>query len=229
MEDLTILFLTANRVPEKWAVYHRSVLVEAIGDSPVISLSRKPIGFGFNVLDTEPESISNIYWQMLRGARLATTKYIGIAEDDTLYEREHFTHRPQDDRFAYNMSRLGIFTWESNPAFFYKNRVSNATLIAPRELMVEALEERFRKHPPGTASSITGELGRANVENKLGVTVRKQQLFFTDVPVIRFDHDFGTDHTARSHRKKMGCMKAYDIYYWGKAADLVKIWQMWKN
>jgi hypothetical protein len=225
MSDITILFLTANEVPKAWSVYQMEVLKEAAEDNPIISLSRKPIDFGYNVLDTEPKCLANIYFQMLRGAKIADTPFIGIAEDDVLYEKEHFSFRPHPDKFAYNMSRLGIFTWLKRPAYFFKNRVSNSTLIAPRKLMIEALEERFKKNPPGTASSITGELGRANIETKLGVTIRQQQLFFTDIPVIRFDHDFGYDGAARRHRKRMGCMQSYDIYYWGKVTDLRKKWR----
>jgi len=41
-KDLTIIFLTSNKVPKEWAEYHKNVLLEAIGDYPLIIISREP-------------------------------------------------------------------------------------------------------------------------------------------------------------------------------------------
>lgn len=220
--DLTVIYLTANELPEKWAGYQRNILIDAIGDTSLICITRKPINFehGKHIIDTEPKSIFNIYLQMLRGAELATTQYIAIAEDDVLYAREHFSDfRPPEDAFAYDMNRLGLFTWSKDTRFFWKNRVSNSMLIAPRKLAIEALKERFAS---SMAYSIHGELGRGNIDKKLGVTPRKKIEFFSEVPSIRFDHDFGYDHASRHHRKKEGPIQAYSIPLWGDAKELVK-------
>lgn len=217
--DLTVLFLTANEVPDTWAAFQMMTLYEAAHGSPIISISRKPVRFGTNILDTDEKSIYNIYLQMLKGAKLAKTPYIAIAEDDVLYHEEHFKFRPASDTFAYDMNRLGLFTWSKNPMYFWKNRVSNSMLIAPRELMIQSLEERFASP---MAYKIHGELGRNNIENKLGITLRKKVEFFAEEPSVRFDHDFGYDHASRHHRKKEGPIRAFDIPVWGKANELVK-------
>lgn len=218
---LTIIFLTANRVPKKWAKFHKEKLLEAISSFPIITISREPLDWGTNIVQTEDYGISNIYFQLLKGAKMAKTDYIGVAEDDILYPKEHFEFRPPLDTFAYNMNRFNLFTW-GKPTYFWKNRMANATLIAPRRLTIKALEERFTKHPNGTPGGITGELGRPNVEDKLGVTHQKSLWFSTDISVIKIDHEFGIDRLARTHRKGMGILRAYDIPYWGKAEDLVK-------
>lgn len=218
--DLTIIMLTANRVPEKWADFHRAMLIKAAGNSPLITISRKPLNWGLNLLDTEPYSISNIYFQILKGAKQAETDFIAIAEDDTLYPEEHFTFRPPKDSFAYNKNRFGLFTW-GRPTYFWKDRISNSTLIAPRELAIEALEERFKKYPQGTPSYFTGELGRTNIEDKLQVSHRKSCWFSSEISVIRLDHELGVDRLSRTHRKAMGILRAYDIPYWGKADNIV--------
>jgi hypothetical protein len=36
---------------------------------------------------------------MLRAAKIAKNPYIAIAEDDTLYNQEHFGYRPRDGEF----------------------------------------------------------------------------------------------------------------------------------
>src|SRR3990167_6204651 len=99
-DDITIIFLTQNKVPEKWVNYHRTVLEDAADGAPIISVSRKPIDFGTNIIQTEPESAVNIFWQTLKAAKIATTPYIGMAEDDALYPKEHFhSFRPEPDFF----------------------------------------------------------------------------------------------------------------------------------
>lgn len=219
--DLTIIMLTANRVPEAWALFHKEKLLAAAGSCPIITISRKPLDWGINLHDTEDYTISNIYYQLLRGAKAATTPYIAVAEDDTLYPKEHFEYRPPFDTFAYNMNRFNVFRWSRRPTYFWKDRISNSTLVAPRQLTIEALEERFAKYPDGTPKFFTGELGRPNIESKLGVSSRKSTWFSTENSVIRIDHELGIDRLARTHRKGMGILRAYDIPYWGKASDLV--------
>lgn len=219
--DITIIMLTANRVPKKWAEFHKEKLLEAAGSSPIITISREPLDWGINVLQTEPYGISNIYVQLLKGARMAETDYIAVAEDDALYPKEHFEYRPPLDTFAYNQNRFNLFTW-GKPTYSWKNRMGNFTMIAPRKLLIEALEERFQKYPKGTPDGITGELGRLNVEDKLGVTHRKAIWFSTEISIIHIDHEYGIDRLARTHRKGKGILQSYDIPYWGKAEDIIK-------
>lgn len=223
-QDLTIIMLTASRVPEKWAKFHKEKLIEASNGAEIITISRKPLDWGTNLLDQEPYHISNIYYQLLKGAKMAKTEYIAVAEDDTLYPQEHFEFRPPKDVFAYNQNRFGIFSW-GKPTYFWKDRISNSTLIASRKLVIEALEERFKKYPDGTPTGLTGEMGRNNIEDKLGIARRKAIWFQTEISVVRVDHEKGVDKLARSHRKGMGILRAYDIPYWGKAEDIVKIFK----
>jgi hypothetical protein len=144
--DITIILLTANRVPKQWAQFHKQKLLEAVAGAPIITISREPVDLGINLIDTENYQISNIYYQLLRGAKEAETEFIAVAEDDTLYPKEHFLFRPPADTFAYNMNRFNVFRWSRVPTFFWKDRISNSTLIAPRKLTIEALEERFKKY-----------------------------------------------------------------------------------
>lgn len=221
MKDITILFLTVNEVPEAWAEYQKQTLLKAVGDTPIITLSMKPLDWGVNVLQDRPRSLSNIYWQMLRGAKMATTPFIGIAEDDTLYQEEHYSHRPAPDEFIYNISHWMLFTW-GDPTYHWRNRRGNYSMIAPRELMIEALEERFAKYPDGTPEDKTGELGRERIDRRLGLTSRKTKDFGTTIPIVNFQHDFSMEDYQRRHVKRMGLLRAYDIPHWGQAKKLVE-------
>ena len=131
--NLTVIFITANRLPEHFAAYHRKILLDAVAGHELITVSRIPMNLGKNILDAGEKSHLNMYLQMLKAAKVATTPYIATAEDDVLYPAEHFNFfRPPLDTFTYNMHRWSLYTWVPN-LFSMKRRKSNCTLIAPRE------------------------------------------------------------------------------------------------
>lgn len=224
-KDLTVIFLTASEIKEDFAILQRAILSEAIGPYPLISVSRKPLDFGQNIIDDGPRGVSNIYRQMLRAAKIADTDYIAIAEDDTLYHPSHFNFfRPPLDTFAYDQNRFALFTW-GDPIYSWRNRKSNASLIAPRKLLIEALEERFTKWPDGTPPEKTGEVGRERVERNLGLSHFKCVEVFNEISLIQFNHDNASEDRQVKHRKRLGQIKAYDLYYWGPAKDLRKLYE----
>jgi len=216
MTDLTVIFLTVNRVPEKWAEYQKSVLLEAIGETPVITISKKPLNWGTNLIQEEEPSVKNIYQQILRGAKLAKTPYIAIAEDDTLYHKSHFEHRPPKDTFGYEGHRWGLLTW-GKPTYYFKDRISNATLIAERDLVVRSLEDRFKNYPDNDL----GELGKEK-----GTTLKRYEsvYFWSEIGVVYFSHVNSLDPTEQHKSKRMSHVKAFDIPHWGRSEDLVKKW-----
>jgi hypothetical protein len=207
-----------------WVGYHLQCLAYALQDEPVITLSKKPMSFGLNILDKhEEKSYWNIYRAMLRGARAAKTPFVAVVEDDTLYSPAHFKEfRPKLDEVSYNRSRWSLFSWENKPMYCVRQRVSNCSLIASRGLLIEALEEREAKYPNG--NDYVGEVGRPIVERRLGVTPRKMVEWYSTVPIIQLNHPHGIDETQQRKWKKHGQLKAYDIPYWGKAEDIVRIY-----
>jgi hypothetical protein len=220
--DICILFLTVNKVPKYWSEFQRKVLMEAAGKIPIITVAKEKQDWGsVNLIQEEPISVSNIYWQMLKVAKTVDTKYVAIAEDDVLYPYEHFhSFRPPLDTFAYNSIRWQVHTWE--PTYYWRSKIANYSLIAPRELMIEALEERFKKYPDGIPEEKAGELGRWTVEKRLKVEVRKAIEFRTTIGLVCVHHDFGIDPLERNHRKRMGMLRAFDIPYWGRSEDVIK-------
>lgn len=214
MNDLTIIMLTANRVPEKWAAYHKQVLMDAIGDTPIITVSRKPLSWGTNIIQEGELGVNTIYRSILRACLLAETPFIAIVEDDTLYHKSHFLHRPPADSFGYEGHRWGLFTW-GVPTYYYKDRISNATLIASRELIISSLEERFAVYP----DTGVGELGK---EKGMAIDRKNTVMFWSQYAVIYFSHVNSLDPTEQHKSKKMSHVQAYDIPYWGRAEDLVR-------
>ena len=217
MKDLTCIFLTVNRVPEKWTQYQKEVLLKAIGDTPIITISKKPLDWGTNLIQEEEPSMQNIYRQILRGAKLATTPYIAIAEDDCLYQKEHFTYRPPLDTFAYDYHRWGLMTYPvfGRNSFYYNDRMSNSTLIAPRELTIETLEERFNKYPNHRIGELGKEAGTVLTRNKVvRYCPMSSNVFLSHVNAI--------DPYEQKMKKRRGFVRAYEIPYWGRPKDILK-------
>lgn len=225
MGDITILYLTNNRLPEPWVKFHSEKLLEAVGLNPVISFSREPVNIGQNLLQDQPPSKANIFWQMLRGAKLATTEYIAVAEDDTLYPIGHFDECRGD--VVFNQHRWSLYTW--NPVYSLKNFLrTNATFIGKTSLVIEALERRFKKYPMGSEMPywMGGEIGVA--EKHLDLPQYRVHEFKSINPVVQLDHDYFTvfeekETVERRHNKKLGTIQAFDIPYWGSAELLTNL------
>jgi len=231
-QDLTVIFYTANVLHEPFAGTVRKQLLKAKGDYPLISVSQKPMDFGINICVGDiGRSHLNIYRQILIGCKAAQTKYVAMTEDDALYSYEHFHNfRPSAGKFAYDMNKWSIFTWIKPPAFFYRYRKVVNSLIAERQMLIDALEERFKKVEELMALgkkeeeiiSRWGDPGR--YERNLRVTRRPSEECTTSVPSIIFNHEEAFGFTSLGKRKKLGDQKADELPGWGKAQDIVKFW-----
>ena len=231
MKDLTIIYYTSNWL-DTYNPYFlantKKQLLEAAKGLPIISVSQKPMDFGVNICVGDiGRSHLNIYRQILIGAKAAKTKYVAMAEDDILYSYDHFhTNVPEKDTFAYNMSKWSIYTWTKPPMFSFKARLVVNSLIAKRDMLVEAMEERFNKIKGVKDEDIPisrwGDPGRC--EEKLGVSVRATEKFWSTVPNVVFSHPEAFGYGNLGARKRMGCLRAFEVLYWGKAEDILKLY-----
>lgn len=228
--DITAVFLTSNTVPKYWTAYHKKVLLNALGDIKLLIVSRKPMNYGnVNLLDFGKKSATNYYVQLLKAARLVSTPYIAIIEDDTLYSKDHFTcYRPPLDTFAYNIHRWSVATW-GEPVYSKKDLKAGAAGIYPRFELIDALEEKLSVVPLNASPDygfIMGEPGTGG-EARLNIKIRKSKGFNSVIPIIQFNHDYFSnarndkEMIARRHTKSFGIVRAYDIPYWGRADKLI--------
>jgi hypothetical protein len=229
MNDLTILYISASEMPEHWMKFQIGHLVASAAGSPIVSVTRKPLDLGTNIPDDGEKSYWNIYMQMLRAAKIATTPFVAMAEDDVLYTPEHFRDfRPRMDEVSYDRSRWSLFAWEPNPIFCLRQRISNCSLIAPRQLLIEALEERREKFPNGLENAVCGEVGRRSLEHNLGLTIRKSVEWWCKNPIVMLNHltgtdvgDYGVNAKGRHMYKPHGQIKALEIPHFGTARKVV--------
>lgn len=215
--DMSVIYYTANIVPEHFAGHIRGQIVKAAGEIPIISVSKKPIDFGVNIcVGDTPRNQYQIYQQALAGAKVANTPYIALCEDDVLYSEAHFKFRPKPGHWGYNMNPWSVFTW-GEPLYTYKapgGRRNLNGLICERELFIRAMEERFSKWTEETYDlNIFGEPGK--YDNQLGTTPYPSQDFYTNPPNIVFSHQTNLQFQGLGKRKALGQIRAYTIPYWG--------------
>jgi hypothetical protein len=225
MNDISIIFYTANRISDEMMNKNIEVLKESAGDIHIISISQKPMDLGTNVVfESKEQCHLNIYKQLLLGAKLANTKYIATAEDDTFFHSSHFQLRPSDENtFTYNMNKFSYFTWKPD-IFSNRGRRTLNALIAPRLKLIEALEERFNLYPDESKIPLCywAEMSRNVYERHLGVTEQKGEEVYSDVPIVMVNHSKSLNYLKQGTRKRLGDERATSLEYWGDAKNFKK-------
>jgi len=212
MNSHTILYYTANLIPENFASNVRKHLLEISGGTPIISISHKPIDLGENIcVEGFPVCPYSVYRQILIGAKKANSKYVICCEDDALYVLEHFNFIPSDDMFCYNINRWSV----TRDIFFYRERRLMSMCVSNRKLMIDTLEKRFEKYPEQVPHF--GEPGR--FERILKLPEVKIGSFKTEIPTITFNHR----HNMGRKRNRTESDKIVDkLPHWGTAKELWK-------
>lgn len=228
--DLAIVYYTSNRLPNDFAEAVRERLIQSAEEVgvPIISISQKSIKLGTNFcLGDIGVSTLNLYRQVLLGAKIARTPYVALCEDDCLYLPSHFTnYRPPLTAFGYNQNKWTVFAWDSDPSPILSNKYHRCVLnqcIAPRNLLVEALEERFEYVEAGkfTEDKIKMHFCEPGRHEKwLGITIREKIEFNAPEPSIVFCHLNAMDRLGK--RKRHGEIRTDHCEPWGTATDLLR-------
>jgi len=233
MNDLTILYYTANEEPEFFLNNTKRVLLEAVGDTPIVSVSFKPTIVGDNctniVVGEGNRSNYKLYKQILIAAKEAKTDFVATAEDDMLYSKEHFQYRPGVDIFAYNTNKWSIFSWVNPPIFSFRIRKLMSSLIVRREALVKTLEERYAKYPTIELAEESvyplywGEPGR--FEDHLFIEKLKSEEYQPTIPNVMFSTEEALGYLSLGNRKAHSKVLSDEIPYWGKASDVLKFYK----
>lgn len=222
--SLSIVYYTSNRIPERFARATREQLARAAGDLPIVSVSQQPLALGENIcLGDIGHTPFNIYRQLLVGAKAAKTRYIACAEDDVLYSAEHFhTRLPSPGRFLYDRARWALFTWLNPPVLSWRGQRNVLhQMLAERELLIECLEERFRKYPEETPYTLRFFAEPGRYEKQLGVTVRSMEEFEAAVPSLVFFHERATGFARHGTRLRTNVGRvASELAPWGTAEQV---------
>lgn len=138
----TIIYYTSNREDERFEQVIRDQILRAAGDIPIISVSQKPIDFGYNIcVGNVGISNQNAHRQFQIGCEAATTEYVHSAESDTLYPSEYFRFIPNDLNHAY---RTPIYLFKRGKPYFYRKRASESATVVGREYVIKAINKSLQ-------------------------------------------------------------------------------------
>jgi hypothetical protein len=216
--DLTVILLTLNKPPKHWQEFHKKTLLEAIGDRPLIIVSKEPIDWNRPnteyLYQEEPavdanSRINNVYAQLYRALQLVKTPYVATVDDDTLYPTEHFNeYRPPLNKFSYNFCRWSLHEWARVDSFYYHTPfIDNPLLIAPTQKLLDCMK---------------------------GVTVFNGQTtkfffdylpFYSRVPVLCFHHTSGLLGEQIKHWRLPWPVHALSIPKWGLSSEIIQEWR----
>jgi len=210
MKDVTVIYYTSNREKEDFENKIKVKLLKSIGDTPLISVSQKPIVFGTNIcVGDVGTSDHNIYRQMQLGALKATTKFVCTAESDCLYPPTgYFDFVPSDENAAYHYMSVWILYQDSH--IFRKKAFSLCALFSNREFLLSRLDRALHKLPKWSLKK-----PRPLFHRYQGWTP-----FMHELPGINIKtHEgmrwlTGTENVAKT-----------ELPYWGKAVKLEK--ELW--
>lgn len=228
--DLTLLHYTSNRldhVNPRFAQIVRDQIVKSAGGTyPIISISHEPMDFGENIcIGERSRSHLGIYKSILIGARAATTPYVAMVEDDVLYDASSWTtHRPPLTRFSFNLNRWGLNCWVDPPWFGYRARAVLNQMLCPRELLIEAFEERFAKYPAPDKTPLHYFAEPGRYERLLGVKVREFEGYASPIPSIVFSHQAAYGFESVGERKSVGEFPRKTLSQWGSAEAMLALW-----
>lgn len=216
--DITVILLTLNKTPKHWNEFYKKNLLEAMGDIPLIIVSKEPMDWKrantSYILQEEPgesqrERIHNIYTQLFKAVKMAKTTYIATVDDDCLYPSEHFiSFRPPKDKFAYNYCRWSINEWLRDVPFYYHSpHPDNPMFIAPRQKLIDCMENVEYFDGPATHFMLDCVS------------------FYTIEPILCFHHTRGLAGELIKRWKRPWPVRALSLPKWGMASDIIKEWR----
>jgi hypothetical protein len=216
--DITVILLTLNKPPKHWQEFYKKVLLEAIGDMPLVIVSKEVMDWNRPntkyALQEEPgveqvERIHNIYTQLLKATRMVETPYLATVDDDCLYPAEHFvSFRPPANKFAYNYCRWSINEWlRDNPFYYHSPHPDNPMFIAPRQKLLDTME---------SIAYFDGRTTRFMLD---------AVPWYTLEPILCFHHTNGLVGERIKRWKRPWPVRALSLPKWGLASEILKEWR----
>jgi hypothetical protein len=216
--DITVIMLTLNKPPKHWQSFYKKTLLEAIGDIPLVIVSKEPMDWNrpntkYALQDEPPvdqvSRIHNIYTQLFKAINMAETTYIATVDDDCLYPAEHFNfYRPPLDKFSYNYCRWSINSWDTaSPYFYHSPHPDNPMFIAPRKKLIDVMEPI--PYYDGKATHFMLDCVS----------------FYTLEPIVCFHHTNGLVGERIKRWKRPWPVRALSLPKWGEAKEIIKEWR----
>ena len=213
-KDLTVIYYTSCKEKPEFENIIRQKILKTIGNTPLISVSHKPIKFGQNICVGDVGlSDYNIYRQMQIGCLEAKTKYVCTAEADCLYPPTgYFDFKPPKNWTAGHYTNLYIL-WKGSHIFNQK-AFSLCGLFSDRKFLLSRFPRSL-----GKAKWRAGHKPQHPLFHKW----KEWTPFKSDIPIINCKTPEGMRHKSGVNTE--GKPKK-ELPYWGNAEKLGReLWQ----
>jgi hypothetical protein len=211
----TIVYYTSNREELSFEKKIMDNLLKVCGDIPIISVSQKPMDFGYNICvgDVGIHN-ANLYRQIQIGCKEADTPFVISAEADCLYPPDYFQYVPPAINECYKCTNNYILNQWGKGEFkgFYKKEVGLFAMITGREHFIREIDHVLKDRPVWSTrrDSKPVELFKRH----------RWKLFDINNPVVSLK----TFNGMRKHTRIIE-PPVEDIPYWGNCDKLRK--EMW--
>ena len=209
MEDLTIIYYTANTENTIFEQRIINNLKEQAGNIPIISVSRKPIDLGKNIcIGEQPVCYSNSWKQLLIGLKEAKTKFCIAAESDVLYPPEYFKFIPPTEDNVYRYTNVWVCFY--GKAGLWRKPWSEGAQICGRKYWIERLENALGNNDGWEPMSDT-----LNISKRIFST--RDKYSWTGNPAITFKTRHGINYKTGFYHGRVKSLP-----YWGTIKSIYK-------
>ena len=209
--DLTVIYYTSNTEIPTLEANVIATLLDNIGDTPLISVSQKPMGLGKNICVGDVGISGHNAWRQLQiGALEATTTWICPAESDVLHPKEFFQFRPRRrSRFYIAMPLYVLFAQRGYKKYYARKlRGSEATMMVGRDFLLRRMDEMF-----------AGLDQWGPVTEEISILHRQpHEYFHLETPLVTFKTDRNM-HKRTPHKTDDRIM---ELPHWGEAHNLIQ-------
>jgi len=204
VSDLTVIYYSSNREGPHFEGRVRRTLRRAIENLPVIAVTQKEVNFGRNIcIGDVGASLENMLHQIKIGALVAQTRFVALAESDTLYHPSYFAFRPDRDDTFYYTDRFYVL-WKAKHRIFWPKRRREFSAVVGRKHLIETIEKVQTNLKQYVVTTI-GKLSR-------------QETFHPEAAVISLKTQQGMNYGCPISQE--GCTR--ELPYWGTAAEVHK-------
>ena len=214
MHNTTIVYYTHNREIPSFEKKIQDTIIEESKGIPIISVSQKPIDFGKNICVGEQGANSlNTWRQILIGCQAAETKFVCLAESDTLQHSSYFSYIPERDDTHYVITPLFIvFAQRGKSQSYYRKNASDNHVVANRDCIIDKLKTMLQGLPEWQKES---DYEKNPFSNSTVLSLKKE-IVTLPVGIVTFKTDQNMHRKSTFHRGGI-----HEIPYWGPSRQLI--------
>ncbi len=143
---VTGIYVSSNREKPEFEQKIRDDILSKNGNMPIVSVSQKPINFGYNIcVGDVGTSGFNFCRQLLIACENVKTKFVLSLEADCLYSPYYFKFVPPELNAVYRNTNNYVIPYKQD--FFYTKDSQTAFQVAGRDFLLNRLNYLLKGQP----------------------------------------------------------------------------------